>query len=582
MNSSAAVPRVSVLLTSYNYGRFITQALDSIFAQRGVDFEIVLVDNGSTDDTLERIEPYRADPRLRVFLNETNLGVTGNHNKAFEHSRGEYVVWLSADDRFLPGHLSRALAWYAEHPEIDVFYTDALVAFTDGAAFGPRSHPGHPPFAYTGGRPEFGDLLTRGCYMCWPTMVFKRSLIEAFGPMNPAFTGSDYEYVIRLAAAGKTFAFRPTPAAIVRFHDAQLTGAAWHARGENITELLRIIDAHLTPQSAPYLRGRRGVVGAWLSAALADAPGVSDSLRERAQTVVLRSTDESVERVTVVVFSEGRIGLLRRSLESIAAQTHTNLDVIVVSQFGYDITGYVELVLGHQRFQIFSDPTGDVVTHRRRALEIAGGDAIAYLREGDTYRADHIERGVAQLRAGYSVSIATANGVTETAFSNSFTPTADSRIDEGLYNDGSRPLGIADDVPIDALIHRRECWDQTDFLRPSAGPVAEWEYVLRLVFAGGVSWTGQRTVDILAIRQIIVHAHDDLKTWYTRLIGQFHDALPVTDAQRQLREQLIERLDSRFAQDTPDARDFEAIESWRRELTGAELYRVSASGVRRA
>lgn len=579
MESRTTVPRVSVLLTSFNYARFITQALDSIFLQEGVDFEVVLVDNGSTDDTLERIAPYRADPRLRVFINDTNLGVTGNHNRAFEHSRGDYVVWLSADDRFLPGHLARALAWYDEHPEIDVFYTDALVAYSDGAVYDSRSHPSHPPFAYDGGRPEFPDLLTRGCYMCWPTMLFRRDLIEEFGPMDKTFTGSDYEYVIRLAAAGKTFGYRSTPSVIVRFHDAQLTGTAWHAAGENMTELLRVIEKNLTTTSAPYLRGRRGEVAAWLKGAVSEVPSAA-ALCERLTAFTRCPSGEPVDRVTVMVFSEGRVGLLKRTLDSIRAQTFADYDVIVASPLRYEIRDYVRMVLGHDRFQVFSDYATDVRTHRRRAMELAGGDAIAYVHEGNTLAPDHLKLAVEQLRAGFSISIATANASSETAASGALTSTSDVRIDEGVYNDGSRPLGIADDIPLETLVHRRECWDYVDLIRPQAGPIAEWEYVLRLIMGGGAGWTGKRTVDMLSIRQIIVLAHEDLKTWYVNLISKFYSALAVSDEHALLRERHVERLTNLFAQPKPDARDFEALELWRRELSGATLYRVPASSIR--
>ena len=584
MDSRTTVPRVSVLLTSYNYAHFITQALDSIFLQEGVDFEIVLVDNGSTDNTLERIAPYRADPRLRVFINETNLGSTGNHNRAFEHSRGDYVVWLSADDRFLPGHFARALAWYDEHPEVDVFYTDALVAFSDGAAYGVRSEQFGdaviPPAAYTGGRPEFADLLTRGCYMCWPTMLFRRELIEEFGPMDISFTGSDYEYVVRLAAGGKTFAYRQTPSAVICYHDAQLTGNAWHATGENITELARIVAKNLTPTSARFLRGRRGAVAAWLQRALADARGVDDALRERLMALVQRLPVEPVDCVTVMVFSEGRLGLLKRTLESLAAQTFTSYDVIVVTPLGYEIRDYVRMLLGHDRFQVFSDAVKSALALRQRSTELAGGDAIAYVHEGNTFAPDHLELGVAQLRTGFSTSIATANGRTETARSGSFTSNSDPRIDEGVFNDGSRPFGISDDVPLDALVHRRECWDYVDLIRPQAGYIAEWEYVLRLILGGGVGWTGKHTLEVLSIRQIMVHSHGDLKTWHVEAISKLHAALPVNEEHGRLRARYVERVNHLLAQPAPDARDFEALELWRRELSGATLYRLPAPAVR--
>ncbi len=573
-------PRVSVLVTSYNYAHYITQALDSIFIQKGVDFEVVLVDNGSTDDTLERIEPYRADPRLRVFVNETNLGVTGNHNRAFEHSRGDYVVWLSADDRFLPGHLARSLAWYEEHPEIDVFYTDTLVAFSDGAVYDARSAPGHPNFAYTGGRPEFPDLITRGCYMCWPTMLFRRDLIEECGPMDNAFTGSDYEYVIRLAAAGKTFGFRPTPSCIIRFHDAQQTGTAWHVAGNNVRELLQVIEKNLTPITARGLRGRRGEVAAWLTGAASQLPSAA-ALCERLIALTRGPKAEPIDRVTVLVLFEGRMGLLKRTLDSIKAQTFTNYDVVIASPLGYDISDYVCMTLGHGRVQVFSDPVTPLrTTHRRRAMELAGGDAIAYVHEGNTFEPDHLKSAVEQLRAGFSISIATANARSETATGGSLTSTSDPRIDENVYNDSSRPLGIADDIPLDALVHRRECWDYVDLIRPQSGPLAEWEYVLRLIMSGGAGWTGKRTLDILSIRQIIVGMHEDFKTWYVKLLSQYYESLDVNAEHALLRERHFERLTNLFAGPKPDARDFEALEAWRRELSGAMLYHVPASSSR--
>lgn len=565
-------PRVSALLTSYNYGRFITQALESIFAQNDVDFEIILVDNGSTDDTMERIAPYRADPRLRVFVNETNLGSTGNHNRAYEHSRGEYVVWLSADDQFLPGHFARSLRWYDEHPEIDVFYTEALIALADGVPIGKRGHVGHPPFSYNGGRAEYPDLFTHSCYMCWPTMLFKRSLIEQFGPLDEAFTGFDHEYVLRLAAGGKTFGFRREPSAIVRFHDAQQTGTAWHNAGKNVEELLRVTNKFLTSDTL-HLRGRRRAIAGWLSMIVKLSPNNDKRLRELVDTIGQPANLQPLDSATVIVFSEGRLALLERTLRSIAAQTFRTFDVVVVAPYTFDISSYVRLILPHTTINVFTEGETDRLTTRRWSMQLARGDAIAFIHEGNTFREDHLATTLATLRSGASVAVATANARTETASNASF-HTNDQRIDERAYNDGTRAIGIADDIPLDAVVHRRDAWDFVDYLRTNGGPLAEWDYVLRLILGGGFAWTREHTVDILTIRQDIVQAHETIKTWYPAMIAQFYAAYPVTPENERLRERYLERMNDLFAQAAPDVSDFDEFEAWRRTMTGADLIAV--------
>ena len=576
MDNVTPRPRVSALVTSYNYGRFITEALESIFAQTDVDFEIVLVDNGSTDDTLARIAPYRSDPRLRVFINETNLGTTGNHNRAFEHSRGDFVVWLSADDRFLPGAFSRALRWYTEHPEIDVIYTDALFCSEAGNVFGPRASVGHPSFAYSGGRPEFADLLSIGCYISWPTMLFRRELIEELGPMDAAYTGSDYEYVARIAAAGKSFGFRPAPSAIIRAHAAQQTGVAWHDAGHAHTELLRMIDRYVQPRYYHLLRGRRGLFAAALQAKFDLADGMHNDLRERIRAATTITLNEPVERVTVLMHATGHLGLLERSLLSLKAQTFVAYDVVIASPYAFDIADYVRLVLGHDRVQVFADPSTTYLALRRRAMDLVGGDAIAYLREGNMFRPNHLEVAVDRLRKGFNVAIATATGRTESSETSKYWPLTDLSIDEAVYNDGSRPLGVANDVPIDALVHRREVWDYTDHIRPGAGPGAEWEYVLRVVLAGGQVWTGVRTVDIGSIRHFVSLEHIDMQKWYLGMLRQFYDALPINEEHAPLRLRFHERLTDLFARDAPDQDDREAIARWQRELSGATLYETDS------
>lgn len=104
-------PRVSIGLPVYNGADFIAAAVDSLLAQTYGDFELVISDNASTDDT-ERLCRERAaiDSRVRYFRNETNLGAMRNFNRVFQLAQGEYFKWAAHDDLLEPAYLERCVA----------------------------------------------------------------------------------------------------------------------------------------------------------------------------------------------------------------------------------------------------------------------------------------------------------------------------------------------------------------------------------------------------------------------------------------------------------------------------------------
>jgi glycosyltransferase involved in cell wall biosynthesis len=125
------VPRVSVCIPSYNAARFLAAAIDSVLAQTFADFELVVSDDASTDDTAAVLARY-ADPRLRVVRAEDRLGQAGNWNRCVELARGEYVVLLHADDELLPGYLERAVAVLDEHEDVGLVHCAVQHVDEDG------------------------------------------------------------------------------------------------------------------------------------------------------------------------------------------------------------------------------------------------------------------------------------------------------------------------------------------------------------------------------------------------------------------------------------------------------------------
>jgi glycosyltransferase involved in cell wall biosynthesis len=113
---------ISVIMPVYNGERFIREAVDSVLAQTHAAWELLIVDDGSTDATPTILAHYH-DPRIRVFRQE-NRGEGGARNTGLDHARGDIVALLDADDVYLPTALADFVARFAADPEVDVLYAD--------------------------------------------------------------------------------------------------------------------------------------------------------------------------------------------------------------------------------------------------------------------------------------------------------------------------------------------------------------------------------------------------------------------------------------------------------------------------
>lgn len=133
-------PRVSVLMTLYNAAPFLRAAIDSILAQTFVDWELIVVENGSTDESPLILASYH-DPRIRVIPVRTNMGRTPALRYAFDLARAEYIAVLDADDVAEPTRFAKQVAFLDEHREVSVVGSWARQINAEGAEIGHWTPP---------------------------------------------------------------------------------------------------------------------------------------------------------------------------------------------------------------------------------------------------------------------------------------------------------------------------------------------------------------------------------------------------------------------------------------------------------
>jgi glycosyltransferase involved in cell wall biosynthesis len=116
MSDLTQLPIVSFIVASYNYGQYVGATLASILGQTMKNFEIIVIDDGSSDGSLEVLNSFD-DPRVRLHVNETNIGIVATYNKGLSLARGQYITFLDADDWIEPRKIDEQLLFFARHPE---------------------------------------------------------------------------------------------------------------------------------------------------------------------------------------------------------------------------------------------------------------------------------------------------------------------------------------------------------------------------------------------------------------------------------------------------------------------------------
>lgn len=207
------MPKVSVIIPAYNQARYLGLAIQSVLDQTYADFEVVVVDDGSTDDTAQVVQRF-ADPRVR-YVFQSNRGLSAARNTGLRNSTGPLVTFLDSDDEFLPEKLSWLAAILDQRPEVGLAAGSAVLIDEAGQPTGQpfaSRLPADPAELVLGNPLHVGSVLLR---RDWQAKVgyFDESLRSY----------EDWDMWLRLAVAGCPMACIEQPVSRYRFHTAQMT-----------------------------------------------------------------------------------------------------------------------------------------------------------------------------------------------------------------------------------------------------------------------------------------------------------------------------------------------------------------------
>lgn len=188
---TAEGPAVSVLMCARNAGAYVAESFNSILAQTFKDFELVVVEDASTDQTVRLIEGF-ADPRIKLLRNAENLGVAASRNIALAQARAPIIVLADADDVSAPDRLERQKDFLDKNPDVGLLGAYADVIDADGALLGAIK----TPIEDDGIRRE---MRTRAALVHGAVAVRKTLLVGGGGYRVKFVAGSDYDMLLRLS-----------------------------------------------------------------------------------------------------------------------------------------------------------------------------------------------------------------------------------------------------------------------------------------------------------------------------------------------------------------------------------------------
>ncbi|MDA8078240.1 MAG: glycosyltransferase family 2 protein [Nitrospiraceae bacterium] len=241
------IPTLTVIITNYNHGRFVDEALNAIVSQSVKPDEIIIVDDASTDNSAEVIALFaKENKRVQFLKNKTNRGVLHNGNKLLRMAGGDFIFWAASDDIVLPGFFEQSLGMLSLHPNAGLCFSDP--ATLDDATGAIKEAP-----LFLTGQPDYfspdalADLVRRKSFTIdsHTAIVNRTGLIEAGGYMPDLKWCSDW-FVMQLLGFRKGACYVPKALTAFRIFPASYYNAGAgqpEAQDEIVRRILEYLDS---------------------------------------------------------------------------------------------------------------------------------------------------------------------------------------------------------------------------------------------------------------------------------------------------------------------------------------------------
>lgn len=236
--------KVAVIMPVHNGEDYIASALDSVLGQSFQEFEIIIINDGSTDSTRERIRPYLSDHRIRYFENTPNIGASRTRNRAISACSAEFITFLDHDDLWHPDKLFIQLLAFEQEPQLCMVHADMALIDSAGELL-PR-YRGLPSSKYSNSAaslliaPDLDGLIRCNTIQILTVMARRKCIEDAGGFPEYLSAAEDYGLWLKMAL-NHPIGYQKTIVASYRIHDSQVSKNGYKMLAQRLYMLERFI-----------------------------------------------------------------------------------------------------------------------------------------------------------------------------------------------------------------------------------------------------------------------------------------------------------------------------------------------------
>ncbi|HHT9135737.1 MAG TPA: glycosyltransferase [Candidatus Wunengus sp. YC60] len=491
---------VSVIIPCYNQALFLPEVVESVVNQAFTDWECIIVNDGSPDNTSEvarQLIGKYYDKQI-MLVEKENGGLSDARNAGIKSSTGKYVLPLDADDLIHPEMLKKTVSLLESHPEIAIAYTDV-------------KHFGSANRVVYAGEYDF-KRLCRENHLSYCSL-YRREAWDAVNGYNPNMVlgYEDWDFWISCGEKGYYGKRIPEPLFMYRVKESSMYTKALEHHGELMA---RIILNH------PCLYGQKHALEAKI-------------ILDQCSTGKLK-TDTMV---SVIVPTYNRPDTLKRTLESIAAQTYKRIEAIVVNDAGKDVSGVIDAFQDRLSIKyLVHDKNKGLAAVRNTAIKHASGQYIAYLDDDDIFLPHHIETTLKILTTtDYKVVYTDAYRSYQTKTGNTYQVI---KKDIPYSVDYSKGIFYNTNItPVLCVVHDRTCFDEVGVFDESLPVLEDWDLWIRMAekydfchikdVTCEFSWRVDRTTTTSSKQDEFARVRELI---YKKYYNQFQAALMQTSA----------------------------------------------------
>jgi GT2 family glycosyltransferase/tRNA A37 methylthiotransferase MiaB/Flp pilus assembly protein TadD len=431
-------PKISVVMAVHNGGPYLEEAIKSIFRQTYQNYEFLIIDDASTDETAQILKSLD-DFRVRIITNKENLGLTKSLNLGISQARGEYLARMDADDLSFPHRLEKQLAFLENNPEY------ALV----GSPYYQIDEAGNinSLVKVLTDNDELRAGLLKQNWFGHGSVMMRRAAVDQAGGYDERFTyAQDYDLWLRLADNH-------------RLANLAEPLYCWRATSSCISKEKAREQQHFARLAQKRARERQNPAGG-------DAQG--------------QKPGAPLPLVSVIVPTYNRPDMLVATLQSILNQTYTNQEIIVVNDCGVDVADIVGWLNQQGNITyVKHDRNRGLAAARNTGLKLARGKYIAYLDDDDLFYPDHLETLVTFLETSdYRIAYTDAHRAHQEKQLGRYVTTGRDLPYSHDFN--ADHLIVANQFPVLCLMHEKSCLEQAGYFDESLTTHEDWDLWIRL------------------------------------------------------------------------------------------------------